>query len=250
MEKQSQYIKALIKLHSGLKRQGPGDPGLSEQILRQLPELPNNPRIADIGCGSGAGALMLAKRYHARVKAVDFSAEFLRELEERAKQQGLEHLIEIIHCDMGNLNWQPASIDLLWSEGAAYNITFAGALRAWRPLLAVNGIAVISEMNYFSNEPSEMVSQYMKRAYPGIKSESQNIDLINASGFKVLAVIRLPTKAWWDNYYNPLRENIRKFKGSNDSIMQAVINETEEEMHFFKEHDKDYGYTFYIMQAI
>lgn len=249
MKEQNQYIKALITLHLGLKRQGPGDPALAEQILRQLPKLPDNPRIADIGCGSGAGALMLAKRYHSRVKAVDFSAEFLRELEERAKQQGLEHLIEIIQSDMGNLNWPPAGIDLLWSEGAAYNITFAGALRAWRPLLASNGIAVISEMNYFSDKPPKIVSRYMKTAYPDIKTESQNIGLITALGFKVLKTTRLPSKAWWDNYYNPLCENIRKFKENRDSTMQAVISETEKEMQFFRAHDKDYGYTFYIIQA-
>lgn len=250
MEEQNRYIKALIKLHCGLKRQGPGAPELAEQILRQLPELPNNPRIADIGCGTGAGALMLAEKYQASVKAVDLSAEFLKELEERAKQQGLEHLIETIECDMGNLNWQPETIDLLWSEGAAYNITFAGALKSWRPLLTMDGIAVISEMSYFSEDIPETVSQYMKHAYPGIKSESQNIELINASGFKVLSTCRLPAKAWWDNYYNPLCENIRKFKECNDDVMQAVINETEEEMRFFKEHEKDYGYTFYLMRAI
>ena len=199
MEEQSQYIKALIKLHSGLKRLGPGAPDFSEQILKQIPELPNNPRIADIGCGTGAGALILARRYHSRVKAVDFSATFLKELEIRAKQQGLEHLIEIIQSDMGSLNWQPENIDLQWSEGAAYNITFAGALNSWRPLMAVNGIAVISEMNYFSDKAPEMVTEYMKHAYPGIRSESGNIDLINASGFAVLGAFRLPSKAWWDN---------------------------------------------------
>jgi len=53
---------------------------------------------------------------------------------------------------MANLDWESGTIDLLWSEGAAYNITFEGTLDAWRPLMAVNGIAVISEMNYLSND--------------------------------------------------------------------------------------------------
>ena len=151
---------------------------------------------------------------------------------------------------MGSLNWEPETTDLLWSEGAAYNITFEGALNAWRPLMAVNGIAVISEMNYFSNDAPEIVEQYMKNAYPGIKTESKNVDLINSSGFEVLAMHRLPSKAWWDNYYDPLRENIMALKESSDKVMQAVINETEEEMKFFQEHHEYYGYTFYIMRAV
>ena len=40
------------------------------------------------------------------------------------------------------------------------------------------------------------------------------------------------------------------FKHSEDSIMQAVIKETEEEMKLFEEHEKQYGYSFYMMKAV
>ena len=36
----------------------------------------------------------------------------------------------------------------------------------------------------------------------------------------------------------------------SDDKMQIVIEETEAEMNFFKEHHQEYGYTFFIMQAI
>lgn len=250
MEDQEKYIEALIVLHSGLERQGPGDSDFSNYIIKQLPEIPPNPRIVDIGCGAGAGALILAKKFHSGVKAVDFSKDFLDQLMHQARLEGLENLIEPIECDMRSLDWGPETVDLLWSEGAAYNITFEGALEAWRPLMAEHGIAVISEMNYFSRDVPEILAQYMKNAYPGIKTESKNADLISSSGFEVLALHRLPSKAWWDNYYDPLRENITALKDTSDDVMQAVINETEKEMKFFKEHHEDYGYTFYIMQAV
>lgn len=250
MEGLEEYIGALITLHSGVDRQGPGDPDFSCFIIDQLPKLPANPRIADIGCGAGAGALILARRFHSRIKAVDFSKAFLDQMMRRARLEGLEEWIEPIECDMGKLEWEKGSIDLLWSEGAAYNISFEGALKAWRPLMAANGIAVISEMNYFSNDVPKAVMQYMKNAYPGIMTESENSDLINSSGFKLLAMHRLPSKAWWGNYYDPLRENITALKDSSDDVMQTVINDTEEEMKFFKEHQEDYGYTYYIMRAV
>jgi len=250
MGEQEKYIRALIRLHSGLARQGPGDSYFSDYIIAQLPELPKTPRIADLGCGAGAGALILAKHYRTKVKAVDFSKEFLNQMMHQARQESLEDLIEPIECDIGDLGWEPESIDLLWSEGAAYNITFEGALEAWRPFMAAGGIAVISEMNYFSNDVAKIVLQYMKKAYPGIKTESKNVELINSLGFEALAVHRLPTKAWWDNYYNPLRKNMMALKDTNDEVMKAVIHETEVEMKFFMEHNEDYGYTFYIMRAV
>ena len=250
MERLEKYIEALITLHSGLDRQGPGDPAFSEFIIEQLPELPPYPLIADLGCGAGAGALILARKFHSRVKAVDFSKLFLDQMMHRAKQEGLQDLIEPIERDMGQLDWEPGSIDLLWSEGAAYNIGFEGALKTWRPFLAANGIAVISEMNYFSNDVPEIVVQYMKNAYPGIKTEKENSDLINSSGYMLLAAHRLSPNAWWNNYYDPLRERIMAFKDTSDKVMQAVINETEEEMEFFKEYQEAYGYTYYIMCAV
>jgi cyclopropane fatty-acyl-phospholipid synthase-like methyltransferase len=250
MEEQEKYIQALIKLHLGLERQGPGDTNYSNHILSLITELPKNPRIADIGCGAGAGTLFLADRFKSKVRAVDFSREFLDELSNRAKQRGLEHLVETIECDMGSLDWEPETIDLLWSEGAAYNLTFEGALKAWRPLMAANGIAVISEMNYFTSEVPEPVRVYWQNAYPTIGTESENSVHVNTSGFEILGIHRLPPKAWWDNYYEPLRENMNALKHSKDSIMQSVINETEEEMKLFEEHEKYYGYSFYIMKAV
>lgn len=250
MEEHARSVKALIELHLGLERKGPGDPEVSAYIIKQLPQLPPNPHIADMGCGAGAATLLLAEQFHSKVRAVDFSKEFLDELMYRARQKGLEACVEAIECDMARLDWESGTIDLLWSEGAAYNITFEGALKAWRPLMAVHGIGVLSEMNYFAEDPPERVTQYMRNAYPGIKTEAQNVDLINSSGFEILGVHRLPSTAWWKNYYGPLRENIRALKNSNDHVMQAVIAETEEEMKFFEQHDEDYGYTFYIMRAI
>ena len=250
MEEHEKYIQTLIKLHLGLERQGPGDTNFSNHILSLITELPANPRIADIGCGAGAGTLFLAARFNSNVRAVDFSREFLDELANRAKEQGLEHLVETIECDMGSLDWEPESLDLLWSEGAAYNLTFEGALKTWRPLMASKGVAVISEMNYFTSEVPDPVRVYMKNAYPTIGTELENSVHVKSSGFEIKGIHRLPSKAWWDNYYGPLRENMKSFKDSKDSTMQSVINETEEEMKLFEEYEKYYGYSFYIMKAV
>ncbi len=250
MQEQEKYIRALIELHRGLERQGPGDADFSNYIISQIPDLPKNPRISDIGCGAGAGALFLAKRFKSKVFAVDFSRDFLNELEDRAKQQRLDHLIETIECDMGHIDWEPGTIDLLWSEGAAYILTFEGALRAWRPLMASNGIAVISEMNYFTSEPPEPVQRFMQHAYPTIGTEQTNAEIIKSSGYELMGIHRLPSKAWWDNYYGPLRDNITSFKNSNDEVMQTVIHETESEMKLFEEYGEFYGYAFYIMRAV
>jgi len=247
---EKEYFQALIALHQGLERQGPGDQVFSREILSNLKGLPKAPRIADMGCGSGAGTLILAEKFRTTIRAVDFSRKFLDELEVEARKQDLDQFIEVIECDMGKINWAPKSIDLLWSEGAAYILTFGGALKAWRPLMADDGIAVISELSYFTDEVPEPLKAYMKKMYPTIKTESGNAQIAKASNFEVLETLRLPSSAWWEHYYNPLKENIKYLRGSEDSTMQFVIKETEEEMQLFRKYEEFYGYSFYVMKAI
>ena len=248
MDNQADRITAPIDLHRGLDRQGPGDADESRKILCNLSSLPPKPRIADLGCGNGAGALLLAKHYQCTVRAVDASSVFIEELTVRAKQAGLESLIIPIHGDMGKLDWPVASVDLLWSEGAAYNLGFEQALRLWRPLLANNGIVVVSELSWFTDKVPEPAIAYWQKVYPMMGTEAENISRANRAGFSVLSTHRLPSSAWWMNYYNPLRDRMKQIEIT--PAIQSVIRETEEEMAVFEKFSNFYGYTFYVLRAM
>jgi hypothetical protein len=156
---------------------------------------------------------------------------------------------------MAKLDWSVGSVDLLWSEGAAYNLGFEQALKIWRPLVSKKGIAVISEMSWFTDELREPLAlsqvegavAYWQNAYPMMGNEFENIVRANRSGFKVLSTQRLPSQVWWLNYYQPLRERIGQLEISPSS--SSVIRETEEEMKLFEKFSNFYGYTFYVLQA-
>lgn len=242
---QPDYVAALVELHRGLARQGPGSDRFTLELLKRLPALPAKPRIADLGCGSGAAALLLARHYGSPVRAVDASAEFIAELCAHASRARLDHLIEPICADMASLDWPPGSVDLLWSEGAAYILGFGQALSAWRPLLAAGGAAVVSELNWFGQTAPGPARDFWAAAYPGMGSEQQNVDRAGEAGYRVIFTERLPSSAWWQNYYGPLRERMRQVTATG--VVQAVIQETEQEMALFEKYSECYGYTFYVM---
>ena len=249
MTEQDAQLAALIELHRGLDRLGPGDEAFSRRILASLPALPDQLRIADLGCGAGAGALLLAAWFDAPVRAVDLAREFLDRLEERARAQGLAHLVTALEADIGALDWPSGSIDLLWSEGAAYNLGFEYALRTWAPLLAPGGIAVISELSWFTAEPPAAAHAYWTQAYPEIASETENMARAVGAGLEVLGVERLPTEAWWANYYGPLQRRMASIGEGADQAMQDVIAETELEMSMLRRYGDVYGYSFYILRS-
>ena len=244
----AEYIAALIRLHRGLPRQGPGDDAVTRRVLAMLPELPAGASVADMGCGSGAAALVLAAELGERVRALDLARPFLDELAGQARALGLEDLVEIVEGDMGQPPWLDASLDLIWSEGAAYNLTFGGALKTWRTLLRPGGFLVASEITWLRPDPPETPREYWGLAYPEMTDEAGNRAHAEAAGFRVLETFLLPAEAWWRNYYDHLQRRVARFLYVEDPVLAQVVLETEVEMELFRQFSDWYGYVFYVLQ--
>jgi ubiquinone/menaquinone biosynthesis C-methylase UbiE len=76
----------LIDLHKSANRQGPGGDAESEKALSlAMIDRAAPLKIADIGCGTGASTLLLARLLEAQITAVDFLQDFLEVLEGRAE---------------------------------------------------------------------------------------------------------------------------------------------------------------------
>ncbi len=118
-------LKLLIDLHITADRQGPGDATQTRRAielagLSKLRKL----NVADIGCGTGASAMVLAQDLESQVVAVDSLPEFLATLRSRAEQAGLGDRITTVDASMDRLPFEAESLDAIWSEGAIYNMGF------------------------------------------------------------------------------------------------------------------------------
>ena len=122
-------------------------------------------------------------------------------------------------------------------------------MKAWRPLLAEGGIAVISELCWFGEADIE-ARRFWRDAYPAMGSEQQNHARAEAAGFRVLELRRLSSAAWWRNYYNPLQARIDRLRPTASAAMRSVIAETEQEMALFRRCSDRYGYTFFVLRAV
>jgi len=243
--------KIFWDVHSGLPREGPGDNESTQKAYMMLKDLPEHPRILDVGCGPGMQTIELAKLSSERIDALDNHEPFLEDLRRRAKKEGVSDRIKPVKGDMFNLNYENNSFDLIWSEGAIYIIGFEKGLREWRRLLTKNGYVAVSELSWLRPDLPEEVRKFIEECYPAIKTIKENLDVARKSGYRIVGFFVLPKKSWWDNYYTPIETKLpslnARYKDDKEALQVIAYEETEIEM--FRKYSGYYGYVFYVMQV-
>jgi hypothetical protein len=140
------------------------------------------------------------------------------------------------------------TIDLLWAEGAAYNIGFANALTTWAKGIKPSGFAVVSELCWLREQIPDPVTEFFQLAYPGMQSVPQNIAIAEEAGYKIFNIYTLPKKAWMKDYYDVLESRAKSLINHSDVTVSHFAIETFKEIETFKISEDSYGYVFYVLQ--
>lgn len=243
-------INVFFEIHSNLSREGPGDNKSTRRAYRMLTDLPTKPRILDVGCGPGMQTIELAKLSNGEITAVDNHQPFLDALKRQAASEGVSENIKIVNGDMGCLGFEAKSFDLIWSEGAIYNIGFEKGIRELCKFLADEGYLAVSELCWLSPNPPEEVKKFFLTSYPAMKLVDENLQIIKTAGYRVVGYFILPDSSWWSSYYTPIEAKLPslKVKYRDDKEALAVICSEELEITMFHKYSRYYGYVFYVMQ--
>ncbi|MBW7849935.1 MAG: class I SAM-dependent methyltransferase [Rhodospirillales bacterium] len=243
-------LAALFRLFESLPQQGPGSDACTLEALARLPALPERPRVVDMGCGAGRQTLALAAALHCPILAIDVHQPFLDRLRAEAGRRGLAELIETRCADMADPGLPAGSVDLLWSEGAVYNLGFARGLALWRPLMAPGGLLAATECSWLADDRPPEAAAFWARDYPAMAGIAANRAAAEAAGYTVLDTFSLPPSAWWEGFYTPLARRIAELRPTADAAMRAVLAANEAEIDLYRRHSAAYGYVFYLMQSL
>jgi SAM-dependent methyltransferase len=238
------------ELHCNIPREGPGDAASTHKAWRMLAHLPDQPYILDVGCGPGKQTIDLASLTYGTILAVDTHQPFLDELQKRTSAAGLAGRISTRNVSMFDLDYEPDSFDVVWSEGAIYIIGFERGLREWKLLLKKGGYLAVTELSWLKPNPPAEITAYWFENYPGMKTVGENLIILKEAGYRYIGHFILPDSSWWNDYYTPLEERIAKLqeKYRDDEEAMALLRESQRESDLHKIYSKWYGYVFYVMQ--
>lgn len=187
--------------------------------FQMIPSI-EKPLILDIGCGSGVPTIELAKLSDGQITAIDKNQDLLEIIQRESTQLGCHDNIRTLKMSIHSINFESSSFDIVWSEGAIYIMGFERCLKDWRFLLKENGFLVLHDE---------------------IKEVSKKLALISKYGCHLLGQIVIDSDSWWNEYYEPLQDDIKC-----SELNSSQIGEIEREIDTFKKNP--IGSIFFVMQ--
>ncbi len=241
---------AFFELYGALPRGGPGSDAATLEAIRMLDPVPEHPRILDLGCGPGKQSLVLARELGGEVVAVDLHAPYLERLERAAREQGLAERIRVRCADMGALEDPSGSYDLVWCEGAIYNLGLGEGLRRFEPLLRPGGTLAVSEAVWIADDPPLPVREFWEAEYAAIASIADTLATATEEGLEVYEHFTLPPTCWLDEYYAPMRRRMSALepRAAEDPDLREVLEDARREIDLYERHGSSYGYEFLLMR--
>ena len=241
---------AFFSVYEAIPRQGPGSRASTARALSCISGLPMSPRVLDLGAGCGRQTLDLAALLPgATIRAVEAHAPFVDQLTEALTAQGLTDRISASQGDMGALPEAPGSVDLIWSEGAAYFLGIEAALAKWVPLLRPGGALALTEAVWLVEDPPTEARAFWAEEYPALRPVSVLVERFAAAGLSVVGSFALPAEDWWADFYTPMLARLDVLEAGDCSpTEQAVYAEIRGEIEIHRRLGHTYGYAFCVGQ--
>ncbi|WP_172378350.1 MerR family transcriptional regulator [Vibrio sp. Vb339] len=266
MNDHDRYMADFDVIFAGLQRLGPGT---AEDTLAALARVPVSPkRVLEIGCGKGIATSVLAKaivEYQADVQitAVDNDQPSLDILTQQAQALSLESNVQTVCASMMDLPFEAKSFDLIWSEGSAYIMGIEKALKQWRNLLSDDGILVVNDLVWNTEQPNESSKAFWQKEYPDMTTVSERIKQAQAAGYEVLEHFAM-SDAGWLAYYQPFQKRVEALKASMPNS-KALVDCDNEVKQFFDSstsknglvrqpskgsEQRDFDYQFFVLKKL
>ncbi|NDY57451.1 class I SAM-dependent methyltransferase [Desulfovibrio sulfodismutans] len=244
------FREIFFEVYEALPRQGPGNRASAARALALCDGMPIVPRILDLGCGVGGQTMHLVALTDGHIVAVDSHAPFITQLTASVAANGLGHRIKPLCADMAHARFPSGSFDLIWSEGALYNLGLDVALPLCRDLLRPGGHLVFTDAVWRKSDVPDEVRRGFESDYPTMGWMRDVLAAVARHNLDVLGHFTLPDEAWWEDFYTPMQARVRELreKYSGDAEAQGILDILDRETELHAAHADCYAYEFFVIR--
>ncbi len=244
----SRFWQIFFEVYEALPRQGPGNRACAARALGLCRDLPPAPAILDLGCGVGGQTLHLAGLTRGTIVALDSHAPGIERLQATIAGRGLSQRVRAMVGDMARPGLPPGSFDLVWSEGALYNIGIEKALGVCRELLRPGGYLAFTDAVWRRDDPPPEVKAGFDADYPAMGRADDILAAIREGGFDPVGHFTLPDEAWWDDFYTPMKHRIEELRRryAGDAGASSILDQLAAEPEMHRRHADCYAYEFFV----
>ncbi|QYK05352.1 MerR family transcriptional regulator [Shewanella zhangzhouensis] len=243
MNEHDKFMADFMHIFAPLTRWAPGSEADTLKALATVPLTPT--RILDIGCGKGLATRVLAMHTRANIIAIDNEEGALTELQQHLQHSDLASRVSTLYASMTDIPLPAASADLIWAEGSAYIMGVEQALKSWRNLLVDNGVLVLSDLVWLTDDRAPEAITHWQQDYPAMTTVEARKTQMRAAGFDLIESFSLSNEAW-QSFTGPLAARVdevsRQLAGS-----QALAN-VQRELGIFSRFLGQFGYQFFVLQ--
>jgi ubiquinone/menaquinone biosynthesis C-methylase UbiE len=242
----------ICEYFSSLERQGPGSRETTVKALSFIDNLNEDSRIVDIGCGTGGQTMVIAGNAPGLITGIDLFPAFIDLFNSNAEKHKFHHRVNGMIGSMERLPFKSEEFDLIWSEGAIYNIGFERGINEWYPFLKPGGYLGVSEASWFTEKRPAEIDDFWNDAYPEINTIANKVEQMQKAGYIPVACFVLPERCWMENFYLPqasAQDSFLKKYAGNKAVEEFIAYQRYEADLYYK-YKKYYGYVFYIGKKI
>lgn len=200
----------------------------TREAFRMLPEL-DEPRILDVGCGSGVPTMELARLSKGEVIGMDIDQDLLDVLTRKTERARVSDRVKAVKCSVCDMKFPNESFDIIWAEGSIWAIGFQRGLRDWQRFLKPHSFVVVHD------EKGDVEGKLKQ---------------ISDCGYELLGYLILNEDTWWADYFAPLEKLVRetRTKHANDHKVLETLDNAQREIDMFKENPERNSSAFFIMK--
>jgi SAM-dependent methyltransferase len=156
--------------------------------------------------------------------------------------------IAAIESSMEDMPFREEEFDIMWSEGAVYNMGFENGIKKWKDYLKAGGYLVVSEITWITRTRPKEIDDFWKGEYPEADMASNKIRQLERNGYTLAGYFYLSQDSWTEGYYTPLKAGFEAFlkRNGNSEAAAKVVAGYRAEMELYEKYKDHCSYGFYI----